>query len=177
MLNSLIQSECQLVDNNLLHADRLAAYEAASNLLSNIQDTQNDQIVKRIKKKYPGKSGSKGKKGSREPRNSEIKRNRRQILEELNIDDQEEQMISLMEKANFDEKTFLFGLGIIQNRVTDIKNATVRELQALRDGLTLDAVKANKQHSHQNLPKLTKSKFTIVSFYIMSPNSKIFLVV
>ena len=62
-------------------------------------------------------------------------------MEELNIDDQEEQMISLMEKANFDEKTFLFGLGIIQNRVTDIKNATVRELQDLRDGLTVDAIK------------------------------------
>ena len=46
-----------------------------------------------------------------------------------------------MEKANFDRKTFLFGLGIVQNRVTDINNATVRELQALRDGLTINAVK------------------------------------
>ena len=53
---------------------------------------------------------------------------------------QEEQMKSLMTKANFDRKTFLFGLGIVQNRVTDINNATVRELQALRDGLTVKAI-------------------------------------
>ena len=53
---------------------------------------------------------------------------------------QEEQMKSLMTKANFDRKTFLFGLGIVQNRVTDIKNASVRELQALRDGLTVKAI-------------------------------------
>ena len=53
---------------------------------------------------------------------------------------QEEQMKSLMTKANFDRKTFLFGLGIVQNRVTDIKNASVRELQELRDGLTVKAI-------------------------------------
>ena len=54
LLKNLIQSECRLVDNNLLHSDRLAAYEAASDLLANMQDTQEEQISKRIKKKFPG---------------------------------------------------------------------------------------------------------------------------
>ena len=49
-------------------------------------------------------------------------------------------MKSLMTKASFDRKTFLIGLGIVQNRVTDIKNASVRELQALLDGLTVKAI-------------------------------------
>lgn len=54
LLKNLIQSECRLVDNNLLHSDRLAAYEAASDLLANMQDTQKEQISKRIEKKFPG---------------------------------------------------------------------------------------------------------------------------
>ena len=78
--------------------------------------------------------------GTREPRNGNG-RSRRQIVDDgSNLNDQEEQMKSLMTKANFDKKTFLFGLGIVQNRVTDIKNASVRELQALRDGLTVKAI-------------------------------------
>ena len=35
-------------------SDRLAAYEAASDLLANMQDTQEEQISKRIEKKFPG---------------------------------------------------------------------------------------------------------------------------
>ena len=78
--------------------------------------------------------------GTREPRTGNG-RSRRQIVDDdSNLNDQEEQMKSLMTKANFDRKTFLFGLGIVQNRVTDIKNASVRELQALRDGLTVKAI-------------------------------------
>ena len=78
--------------------------------------------------------------GTREPRTGSG-RSRRQIVDDdSNLNDQEEQMKSLMTKANFDRKTFLFGLGIVQNRVTDIENATVRELQALRDGLTVKAI-------------------------------------
>ena len=80
--------------------------------------------------------------GTREPRTGNG-RSRRQIVDDdsnFPLNDQEEQMKSLMTKANFDRKTFLFGLGIVQNRVTDIKNASVRELQALRDGLTVKAI-------------------------------------
>ena len=138
-MKNLIQSECRLVDNNLLHSDRLAAYEAASDLLANMQDTQEEQISKRIEKKFPG-NDSRTQSGTREPRTGNG-RSRRQIVDDdSNLSDQEEQMKSLMTKANFDRKTFLFGLGIVQNRVTDIKNASVRELQALRDGLTVNAI-------------------------------------
>ena len=140
-MKNLIQSECRLVDNNLLHSDRLAAYEAASDLLENMQDTQEEQISKRIEKKFPG-NDSRTQSGTREPRTGNG-RSRRQIVDDdsnFPLNDQEEQMKSLMTKANFDRKTFLFGLGIVQNRVTDIKNASVRELQALRDGLTVKAI-------------------------------------
>ena len=67
LLKNLIQSECRLVDNNLLHSDRQAAYEAASDLMKNMQDTQEEQISKRIERKFPG-NGSRTKSGTREPR-------------------------------------------------------------------------------------------------------------
>ena len=60
-----------------------------------------------------------------------------------------------MTKANFDRKTFLFGLGIVQNRVTDIKNASVRELQELRDGLTVKAITGMlKNHSYSEFQSI-----------------------
>ena len=107
---------------------------------TNFVETKNHQISRRIEKKFP--TGS----GTRQPRNQDGKsRSKRQLSDNSTTSadqqNQEKQMKSLMEKANFDRKTFLFGLGIVQNRVTDINNATVRELQALRDGLTINAVK------------------------------------
>ena len=55
-------------------------------------------------------------------------------------EDFQEKLKNLMVQANFDKQTFLFGLGIIQNKVTDIDSATVREMQDLREGLTTEAV-------------------------------------
>ena len=86
-MKNLIQSECRLVDNNLLHSDRLAAYEAASDLLANMQDTQEEQISKRIEKKFPG-NDSRTQSGTREPRNGNG-RSRRQIVDDnSNLNDQ-----------------------------------------------------------------------------------------
>ena len=79
-MKNLIQSECRLVDNNLLHSDRLAAYEAASDLLANMQDTQEEQISKRIEKKFPG-NDSRIQSGTREPRTGNG-RSRRQIVDD-----------------------------------------------------------------------------------------------
>ena len=125
MLKSLVQSECRHVDNDLIHEDRVAAYQAASDLLQDMDQAHQDRIEKRIEKKFLVKRGQ-----QRQPRN---KREAAEVEAEAAEADR---MRALMAKSDFDRETFAYTLGILQNGVTDINNATVKEIQALRDGLT-----------------------------------------
>ena len=111
-----------LVDNNLLHFDRLEAYQSASELLESLELTKKERIEKRIWDKLGN---------NREPRRS--KRN-------AIFDKTAEKLLELLEKTDFDPQNFLFNLEILQNKVTDIANATVKEMKNLRDGLTNQAI-------------------------------------
>ena len=128
LLKSLIQSECQVVDNDLIHDDRVAAYEAAADLLEAMEETLDDRIQKRVEKKFQDVQLERG---QREPRG---RRNKR----ETEATEAAARIRALMAKASFDRETFAFRLGILQNQVTDINNTSVKDILALRDGLTLD---------------------------------------
>ena len=147
LLKALDKSECNEFDNELINQNRTSAFDAARQLLANIDEVK-DQVLEQSIEKFES--------GTREPRifKREIGQKLKNAMENLGEKVKSSEVLATLKKLElFDLDYFTQKRKVCQNLATNLSSSDVDRCLALRQCLTSEAAsEAGQGISAQDAP-------------------------